>query len=150
MSDISTNYTTRIIVDKTPAEAFDAIVDPRSWWGKDIEGSAAVLGEDWSYRYKDIHFSRHRTVELVPGQKVVWHVFEANLNFVADRSEWKDTDLIFDIAERDGKTEVRFTHRGLVPAVECYDTCSSVWTGLIGGSLHNLIQTGEGNPDNFE
>ena len=150
MSDNNADYTTSSVVEGTTAEAFAAIVDPRAWWGKDIEGNADVLGEDWSYRYKDFHYSKHRTVELVPGRKVVWHVVEGTLNFVADKSEWKGTDLVFDISEKDGKTEVRFTHRGLVPTVECFDTCSNVWSGLIDGSLRKLIETGAGDPDNVE
>ncbi len=150
MSGNAAGYSTSFTVDHTPADAFAAILSPRAWWGKDIEGNTDVLGEEWSYRYKDIHYSLHRTVELVPGQKVVWHVTDGTLNFVKDRTEWTGTDLIFDISEKDGKTEVRFTHRGLVPSVECYDTCSDVWGGLIKGSLRQLIETGTGNPDDVE
>lgn len=150
MSGNTAGYTTSFTVDHTPIEAFAAIINPRAWWGQNIEGNTDALGEEWSYRYKDIHYSLHRTVELVPGQKVVWHVVEGTLNFVKDKTEWTGTDLIFDIAERDGKTEVRFTHRGLVPTVECYDTCSDVWGGLITGSLRQLIETGKGNPDDVE
>ena len=150
MSGNTTGYTTSFKVDHTPTEAFAAIINPRAWWGQNIEGNTDALGEEWSYRYKDIHYSLHRTVELVPGQKVVWHVVEGTLNFVKDKTEWTGTDLIFDIAERNGKTEVRFTHRGLVPTVECYDTCSDVWGGLITGSLRQLIETGKGNPDDVE
>ena len=36
-------------------------------------------------------------------------------NFVKDKSEWKDTDILFDIAKKGDKTEVRFTHVGLSP-----------------------------------
>jgi hypothetical protein len=150
MSESSADHSTRITVNRTPAEAFAAILDPRAWWGKDIEGNTGVLGEDWTYRYKDIHYSKHQTVELAPGRKVVWHVVDGTLNFVRDKSEWTGTDLVFDIAEKDGRTEVRFTHRGLVPTVECFDICSDTWGGLITGSLRNLIETGVGNPDNFE
>ncbi|MDB5541416.1 MAG: ATPase [Devosia sp.] len=144
------DFSTVILVDQTPRAAFDAIINPRAWWGQDIDGNTDTLGEEWSYRYKDIHYSKHRTVELVPGRKVVWHVVDGTLNFVKDKSEWQGTDLVFDIAEKDGKTEVRFTHRGLVPTVECFDACSSGWSGLITRSLRNLIESGGGTPDDFE
>jgi hypothetical protein len=36
-----------------------------------------------------------------------------------------------------------FTHVGLKPAGECYDTCSDAWTSLIQGSLKQLIETGK-------
>ena len=43
--------------------------------------------------------------------------------------------------------EVRFTHVGLVPQYECYDVCSNAWSGYLGGSLRNLINTGKGQPN---
>jgi len=41
-------------------------------------------------------------------------------------------------------TEVRFTHRGLTPGLECYDQCSNAWSFLVGTSLRRLITTGQG------
>ena len=141
------DYTTTITVDKSPEQAFEAINNPRAWWGHDIEGRTDRLGEEWSYRYKTLHYSRQKTVELIPGRKVAWHVVEGELSFVADKQEWTGTDIVFDISEADGKTQVKFTHRGLVPTGECYDICSDAWSGLIKGSLRNLIETGSGLPD---
>ena len=55
--------------------------------------------------------------ELVPGEKVVWRVLDNYMNFIDDQSEWKDTEIRFELSEKDGSTEVRFTHAGLVPDV---------------------------------
>jgi hypothetical protein len=93
-----------------------------------------------------MHFSKQKITELVPGKKVVWHVSDANLTFLKDKSEWKGTDIVFDIAEKDGKTEVHFTHVGLVPAFECFRDCSNGWTRLVNGNLQNLIATGKDQP----
>ncbi len=38
-------------------------------------------------------------------------------------------------------TEVRFTHRDLVPEFECFEACSSAWGFYVNGSLKRLITT---------
>jgi hypothetical protein len=144
------DFTTTVIVSGTPAQAFAAINNPRAWWGQSIEGRTNVLGEDWSYRYKDMHFSRHKTVELVPGSRVVWDVVEASLNFIEDKAEWNGTKIVFDISPNGDMTQIRFTHVGLKPTGECFDICSDAWTGLIQGSLRSLIEKGAGDPDSVE
>ena len=84
---------------------------------------------------------------MVPGKKVVWHVLNNYFNFVEDKSEWKDTKMIFEIAEKEGQTELRFTHQGLTPAYECFEVCNEAWGHYITESLRNLIATGKGNPN---
>ena len=56
---------------------------------------------------------------------------DSQLTFVKDKSEWDGTDIVFEISEQDGKTEVRFTHVGLVPGYECYGSCSNAWGTLV-------------------
>ena len=80
--------------------------------------------------------------ELVPGKRVAWQVLEAMLSFVEDKTEWAGTTITFDIVRKGDMTQVVFTHVGLEPEVECYDTCSDAWTSLIQGSLKQLIETG--------
>ncbi|MET0169536.1 MAG: SRPBCC domain-containing protein [Aliihoeflea sp.] len=145
-----TNFTTTITVGKSPADAFRAILDPRSWWGAEIEGETDVSGQEWTYRYKELHFSRQRTVELIPDRKIVWEVVDARMSFLRDTGEWTGTKLEFELEPKGEGTQVRFTHIGLVPKVECFDVCTDAWTGLIQGSLKNRIETGVGDPDSVE
>lgn len=84
---------------------------------------------------------------MVPGKKVVWDVMDGYLNFVKDKSEWTGTKIVFDIPRKGKKTEVRFTHQGLVPRIECYGVCTDAWGSYIRGSLKSLITTGKGDPN---
>ncbi len=143
-------YTTSFSVDQTPEEVFDAINHVRAWWSGEIDGSTDQLGAVFKYRYKDLHDSTQKITELVPGRKVAWHIVDAHINFVNDKTEWKGTDVIFEIAAKGDKTELRFTHAGLVPDFECYGECSNAWGFYINGSLRSLIKTGKGQPNATE
>jgi hypothetical protein len=141
------SFTTTIVVDQTPQEAFDAINDVRGWWSGEIEGRTDALGAEWTYSYKTLHRTTQRITELVAGKKIVWHVTDSQINFVKDKSEWDGTDIVFEIAKKGDKTEVRFTHAGLVPTIECYDGCSGAWGFYVNESLRTFIAKGKGQPN---
>jgi Activator of Hsp90 ATPase homolog 1-like protein len=141
------NLTFSFTVDQSPDEVFAAINNVRGWWSGEVDGSTDKPGAEFTYRYKDVHRSTQRITEWVPGEKVVWHVLDSHIGFVDDKTEWDRTDVVFQIARRDGKTELRFTHVGLVPAIECYGSCSSAWAYYINSSLRSLITTGKGQPN---
>jgi hypothetical protein len=143
-------FTTSFMVDQSPREVFDAINNVRRWWSGDIEGNTDELGAEFTYRYKGVHRSTQKITELVPLKKVVWHVCDARLNFVKDKTEWNGTDIVFEIARKGDKTELRFTHVGLVPAFQCYGGCSGAWGFYINDSLRSLITTGKGDPNTTE
>ena len=144
------NFTTSFTVDQSPEEVFDAINNPRGWWSQAIEGDTDRPGVVFYYHYQDVHRCTIKITELVPGEKVVWHVLNNEFNFVKDRTEWMDSDVVFEIAKRGDQTEVRFTHVGLEPEHECYDACANAWGSYITGSLRDLIATGKGRPNPIE
>jgi len=77
---------------------------------------------------------------------VVWKVLDNWMSFIDDQSEWKGTEIRFDLAATDTGTEVRFTHVGLVPSDECFNVCRDAWGMYINDSLRSLIATGLGTP----
>lgn len=130
------DFTTTIVVDQTPAQAYNAILNVRGWWsglyGESFEGNAAKQGDEFTFRAGNgAHYTKQKLVELVPNKKAVWLVTEANLSFADTTDEWKGTKFGFDISEDAGKTKVVFTHTGLVPQFECYNACAPAWTQYI-------------------
>jgi Activator of Hsp90 ATPase homolog 1-like protein len=143
------DFTTSFTVDQSAGEAFKAINNVRGWWSGEVIGEADRLGAEFTYQYKNVHTSTQRVTEFIPGEKIVWHVTDAELTFLQNKTEWIGTDIVFDIGRKDGKTELRFTHVGLVPKFECYGACSSGWSALIDGNLRELIATGRAQSDVF-
>ena len=70
--------------------------------------------------------------------------YVSKLTFLRDQSEWTDTRIIFEVSSKANQTEVRFTHEGLNPGIECYNACSNAWAEYIRGSLKLLITAGKG------
>ncbi len=144
------NFSSTILVDKTPLEAFNAITNIKAWWSESIEGGTEKLNDEFIYHYKDIHYCKMKLVELVPNQRLVWLVLDNYFNFIKDNSEWVGSKLAFDITPKGDKTEIKFTHEGLVPQYECYEICREAWTNYIQESLFHLITTGKGEPNASE
>lgn len=140
----TSDFTVTILVDQSPAEVIEAVSNPRNWWSGEVTGKAMQLDDEFSYRYKDLHYSRQRVVELIPEQKVVWMVTESELSYVEDRNEWTGTRISFEVTRQGNQTELRFSHLGLTPTVECFNACSTTWGQLIKQSLYSLITTGKG------
>jgi uncharacterized protein YndB with AHSA1/START domain len=139
------DFTTTILVDATASDVFSAINNVRGWWSENIDGDTDKLNSEFLYHYQDVHRAKMRITELVPNKKVLWHVLDNYFKFTKDETEWKDTNVVFEISEKDGKTQLKFTHQGLVPDYECFNVCHDAWTHYIQDSLKNLILTGKGD-----
>ena len=138
------DFTTTISVGQTPAEAYKTILNVRAWWSglydESFKGSSEKVGDEFSFLAGGgVHYTKQKLVELVPNRKVVWLVTDANLSFVDTTDEWNDTRISFDISEESGKTKIVFTHIGLVPEFECYDSCAPAWTQYIQEQLTAAI-----------
>jgi hypothetical protein len=140
------DYTVSITVDATAEEAFANIHHVSKWWTENLEGNSHKLNDEFTVRFGDVHISTQKLVEVIPGKKIVWLVTDSNLNFIKDKHEWTGTRISFEIDEKGGKTQIRFSHLGLVPERECFDACSKAWRPYIQQSLLNLINTGKGQP----
>jgi uncharacterized protein YndB with AHSA1/START domain len=141
------SFSTTILVDQTPEAVFSAVTNVRGWWSEEIEGGTSTLNDEFNYHFQDVHRCKMKLIEVVPNKKVVWLVLDNYFKFTKDKSEWINTKVIFEIGQKDNKTELHFTHEGLVPDYECYDICENAWTQYIQQSLASLVSTGKGQPN---
>ena len=143
----STNYSTTLLLDQPAEKVFDAILDVRGWWSEEIEGTTNQLGGVFTYHYRNVHRCQMKLTELIPQKKIVWEVTDNYFNFTKDQNEWIGSKISFEIAVLDHKTQIRFTHWGLIPDLECFDICRNAWNQYIQQSLSSLILTGKGQPN---
>ena len=140
------NYKSSITATVTPTEAFNDICKVTEWWSKNVDGKTDGLHDVFTYHPGDTWVT-FKITEFDPDKKIVWHVTDCYLHWLADKTEWKNTDVFFEISENEKGTQITLTHVGLVPEVECYEGCVKGWNFFIGESLRKLITEGKGNPD---
>ena len=143
----TSDFTTTIVVEQTPKEVFNAINNVRGWWSENIEGGTEKLNDEFIYSFRDDHRCQIKLTEVIRDKKVVWHVMDNYFSFTKDKAEWTGTNIEFEITEKGNRTQLRFTHRGLVPEFECYKICFNAWTSYITDSLRKLITAGKGDPN---
>ncbi len=117
-------------------EVFNQLLDVKQWWSglyeETIKGKSQKPGDEFTFSAGGgVHNTTQKLVEVVPGKRIVWLVTASNLNFLKDPAEWEGTKIRFDLSEEGKNTKVTFTHEGLAPQIECYDNCSSAWTGYL-------------------
>jgi hypothetical protein len=141
----TSDYTTTIAVDQSPEETFNAINNVSGWWSSDFEGHSERLNDTFIVRFGETWITS-KVVELVPGRKIVWQVTDCNKHWLKNKKEWVDTIISWEISKKDDKTQMHFTHFGLVPQLQCYDACENAWGEYINGSLRKLLVKGKGQP----
>lgn len=140
-------YSRTFFVDQNPQQVFDAVNNVQGWWSQDFRGASLKTGDEFEVRFADVHFSKHKLTELVPGSKITWLVTDSKLNFLENKTEWTGTTNVFEISKSGNKTQLVFTHVGLEPGIECFKDCSKGWDYYLEQSLLPFITTGKGKPN---
>lgn len=145
ISTKSQDFTCTITANVSPREAAEKIGRVSEWWAKHTEGSTSALNDQFTVRFGDT-FVTFKITEAIPDKRITWHVTDCYLHWQNDKTEWNDTDVIFDLVPVGKDTRINFRHRGLVPEVECYNMCVEGWTGHVTKSLLNFLNDGKGQP----
>jgi len=140
------NYHTSITAQVGVREAIEKINRLPAWWTRDFEGSAQKLDDVFTLRFGDTWVTC-RVVDAVADKRLEWEITDCHLPWLADKTEWKNTNLIWEFSAGQDSTQVDFTHVGLIPEVECYDTCVEGWDFYIKESLFKLLTQNQGLPN---
>jgi uncharacterized protein YndB with AHSA1/START domain len=107
------------------------------WWG-------VTVGTPARGQRFEVGFGTDKGIDMevvtAGPSRVEWYVRGAPLT-----PEWDGTTIVFELAPAGEGTELRFTHRGLTPQLECFDMCHEGWTHYL-GSLVDYVDRGEGQP----
>lgn len=140
------DFSLSLTVKASARETMKRISHVDSWWAKNFKGQANKLNDEFSVYFGDTYVN-FRISEFIPDRKIIWLVTDCNLHWIDDKKEWKGTEVIWSVAEQDGKTRIDFVHKGLTPESECYGSCEPGWTHHIKDSLVKLIEKGKGVPE---
>lgn len=129
----SRNFQYTFATSKNRSVVFKHLINPKNWWvglfGETIDGKSNEINDEFSFQAGDgVHFTNQKLTTLDMDKKIEWLVTESNLSFLKNTNEWAGTKICFDMMQEDNKTKVTFSHKGLVPEIECYGGCSSAWT----------------------
>jgi uncharacterized protein YndB with AHSA1/START domain/ketosteroid isomerase-like protein len=111
------------------------------WWTTRVSGNPAPGGE------LELIFDRH-------DQKIVLHVDEVTspsrvvwtCTTHTAHHDWDGTRIVFALdANREGGGTLRFRHAGLIPTLDCYESCESGWDYFL-ASLVSYAERGMGTP----
>jgi len=138
------SFSSSISAKISAEEAINKISNVPEWWGVTFTGSAKKQNDTFNVKMGGDSSFDFTVAELIPGKRVVWLVTDCYMPWYKDKTEWKNTRLIFDLKENNGNTELTFTHEGLTPDVECYNDCEPGWTHWIKTSLFSYLTTGKG------
>ncbi|MDE3057276.1 MAG: SRPBCC domain-containing protein [Bacteroidota bacterium] len=142
------DYQCAISANITAGEAFEKISQVAKWWSKSFKGKSQKPGDTFSVRFGET-FVDFKIGEVIPDKKIVWEVTDCNLHWIENKTEWKNTKIVWEVLPENSKTNISMTHVGLVPGVECYNDCKIGWDGYIQKSLFDFLTENKGLPDKF-
>jgi hypothetical protein len=112
-----------------------------------FDGASNEQGQSFTIRFGANIFKTMTVEELIPNKKIVWYVIDSLIDIpdLQNKTEWINTQIVWEISTSNSKTKLHLTHFGLTPQIECYNICESGWHNFT-DSLTGFINTGIGKP----
>ncbi|AZB08055.1 SRPBCC domain-containing protein [Chryseobacterium sp. G0162] len=142
------NYTNTIEVKTTADKSYGALARQIPlWWTEMFEGSSAQTGDVFTIRFGVNIHKTMRVKESIPNSKIIWEVEDSLIALpeLKNQTEWIGTTIVWELVPTGENTQIKVTHLGLNPDIECYDICSNGWVQFL-GSLKLFLETGKGTP----
>jgi hypothetical protein len=140
------DFSYSLTVKASAKETMKKIGQVNLWWAKDFKGKAGKLDDVFSVYFGGTYVN-FKISEAIPEKKIIWLVTDCNLEWIKDKKEWKNTEVIWTLTEKGEKTHIDFVHKGVTPESECYESCKPGWTHHLKDSLQKLIDKGKGFPE---
>ena len=145
------SYTRTFIVPCDPQVVFKAVTEDFDRWWSASSAPLSSVGDESTVTFEPSPaFWRFRVLKLVPDRLVELECVQANhvQEEAPDniREEWLGTRLVWELEPHDLGTKVIFHHHGLVPELNCYETCEAGWDYFLLGSLSRYLNSGVGHP----
>ncbi len=128
-----------VVIKATPEKIYQAITMQEglaNWWAKQTTAKPDV-GFVNTFTFGTFR-NEMKVILLNPNKKVEWKC----INSI---EEWMDTNISFDLEEKEGRTLLRFTHSGWRAVTDTFAGCTYDW-GRFMTSLKSFCETGAGTP----
>jgi hypothetical protein len=116
------------------------------WWSKNFEGKSQKPNDVFTVRFSDGDMYQAKVAEMLPDTKIIWEFIDAYQAWVKNPTEWVGTKIIWEVFPQTDSVEVKITHVGLAPELECFDRCTKGWDYLMQESLCEFLNEGKGHP----
>lgn len=144
---IKTDHTGSITVQASAKEIFICLTDRiKEWWTETMEGSSANKADEFTVRFGS-SYKTFRVVDKIKPEIIVWRCTDALIDIpeLENKKEWIGTKVVWEILPMKDISELKMTHVGLTPQMDCFDICEKGWNYFL-ASLEKLISTGSGEP----
>jgi hypothetical protein len=141
------NYRISITPNASAEQVYNSITrEIPEWWTEDFEGASGYIDEVFTVRFGST-YKTFKIEDAIPNERIVWLCLDALIDTpeLENKTEWIGTRIVWDIIAGEN-TELKVTHIGLTPDVECYKLCQQGWKDFVAGSLLGLLNNGKGSP----